>query len=200
GWASSEQLALHFDNPVECSTNKVKVNTEQAVTITKGSTRSTDRTDLDAKENGLRKDTDGYGDATSSSLRMSHLITPLLLAFLYEVAAFPPNKLYVSKAREFRTAWYFSPDGILDAMTVTPKSRFPFPIYFSGIIPWKADHCGIVLNLDTSNKNFKAFARKFDLKVEDWENIPYDPFEDTFTILYEGRHIVLRPSTEPFPP
>ncbi|KAF4686084.1 hypothetical protein FOZ60_005663 [Perkinsus olseni] len=110
---------------------------------------------------------------------MCHLIIPLLLAFLYEVAAFPPNKLYVGKAREFRTAWYFIPDGD---------------------IPWKADHCGILLKLDTSNKNFKAFAKKFDLKVEDWKDIPYDPFEDTFTILHHGHRIVLRPSTEPFPP
>ncbi|KAF4733106.1 hypothetical protein FOZ63_016244, partial [Perkinsus olseni] len=112
------------------------------------------------------------------------LITPLLLAFLYEVVAFPPNKLYVSKTREFRTAWYFSPDGILGSLTVTPKSRFPFSIYFSGIIPWKVDHCGILLNLDSSNENFTAFARKFDLKVEDWENIPYDRGTSIHTSLF----------------
>ncbi|KAF4742233.1 hypothetical protein FOZ63_003195, partial [Perkinsus olseni] len=97
---------------------------------------------------------------------MCHLITPLLLAFLYEVAAFPPNKLYVRVADSARPA----------------------------------DHCGILLKLDTSNKNFKAFAKKFDLKVEDWKDIPYDPFEDTFTILHHGHRIVLRPPTEPFPP
>ncbi|KAF4752632.1 hypothetical protein FOZ63_006504 [Perkinsus olseni] len=131
---------------------------------------------------------------------MCHLIIPLLLAFLYEVAAFPPNKLYVGKAREFRTAWYFIPDGILATFTITPERRFPFPIYASGDIPWKVDHCGIVLNLEPSNENFKAFAKKFDLKVEDWKDIPYDPFEDTFTILHHGHRIVLKPSTEPFPP
>ncbi|KAF4732722.1 hypothetical protein FOZ62_013454 [Perkinsus olseni] len=109
---------------------------------------------------------------------MCHLIIPLLLAFLYEVAAFPPNKLYVSIADSAR----------------------PVSSGLRGDIPWKADHCGILLKLDTSNKNFKAFAKKFDLKVEDWKDIPYDPFEDTFTILHHGHRIVLRPSTEPFPP
>ncbi|KAF4665909.1 hypothetical protein FOZ61_010398 [Perkinsus olseni] len=133
-------------------------------------------------------------------LRMCHLVTSLLLAFLYEVAAFPPNKLYVSKAREFRTAWYFFSDGTIATFTITPESRFPFPIYSCGPIPWKVDHCGILLNLDTSDENFKAFAKKFDLKVEDWENIPYNPFDDTFTIPYHGEQIDLRPSTEPFPP
>ncbi|KAF4732723.1 hypothetical protein FOZ62_013454, partial [Perkinsus olseni] len=74
---------------------------------------------------------------------MCHLIIPLLLAFLYEVAAFPPNKLYVSIADSAR----------------------PVSSGLRGDIPWKADHCGILLKLDTSNKNFKAFAKKFDLKA-----------------------------------
>ncbi|KAF4710803.1 hypothetical protein FOZ63_009873 [Perkinsus olseni] len=91
-----------------------------------------------------------------------------------------------------------SSDGSLEMLTADPGGGLPFPVYVSGIIPWKLDHCGIVFNLDTSNKNFKAFAKKFGLKVEDWKDIPYDPFEDTFAILHHGHRIVLAPFTVPF--
>ncbi|KAF4686080.1 hypothetical protein FOZ60_005659 [Perkinsus olseni] len=113
---------------------------------------------------------------------MCHLTTPLLLASLYEVVAFPPNKLYATKASE-----------ALESQNLSSRL-----FYVSGIMPWKLDHCGIVFNLDTSNKNFKAFAKKFGLKVEDWKDIPYDPFEDTFAILHHGHRIVLAPFTVPF--
>ncbi|KAF4660401.1 hypothetical protein FOZ61_004038 [Perkinsus olseni] len=113
---------------------------------------------------------------------MSHLLTLLIVAFTYGAAAFPPSKLYFGSATSGR------PSG---AVNITAE-------YNIKEIPYVDWYCTSGTSRDSSNENFIAFAKTFDLDVDDWERIRYNHVDNMFYLLYRVRCYVL--FTFPPPP
>ncbi|KAF4687590.1 hypothetical protein FOZ63_029743 [Perkinsus olseni] len=113
---------------------------------------------------------------------MPHLLTLLIVPFTYGAAAFPPRKDPSATA----------PAGTVDILAVYFVKEFPFvDWYITGDIPYDVDADENVLKLDSSNENFIAFAKTFDLDVEDWTRIRYNHVDNRFILLYRVRCYVL---------
>ncbi|KAF4744938.1 hypothetical protein FOZ63_022886, partial [Perkinsus olseni] len=136
----------------------------------------------------------------SVPLRMGRFLILFVIAILQRVAAFPPNRIYFNSGNEFfKSTWSFKPPNIVNIFIINPKDT-PLIVDVTGDIPWDVNPDGSVLELKTTDENFKAFAEKYDLNVEDWKKIPYCRADDTFTILYHGHQIILSVFPLPFPP
>ncbi|KAF4701076.1 hypothetical protein FOZ63_012103 [Perkinsus olseni] len=131
---------------------------------------------------------------------MSRLLILLVIAFLRRVASFPPNKTYLNVDNEFfKSVWFFGPPNVVNIFIIIYCKRFPCVTDTTGNIPWDVSPDEYVLELKTTDENFKAFVEKYHLNVEDWKNIPFNVDDNTFTIQFHGHLIVLAPYTGPIP-
>ncbi|KAF4716784.1 hypothetical protein FOZ63_006477 [Perkinsus olseni] len=135
---------------------------------------------------------------------MSHLRNLLLVASLYELAAFRPGKAYANLDNDFLWIGFIfnSPLTVkICALDNLNPPKIPFRHIVTGDIHWDPSPNDQALILHVYEPSFQEFAREFDVNVEDWKSIPYDRNYDTFTVLYQGHKIILKAIRgRPLPP